>query len=325
MTKPDIYAIVGSSPHRDNPTRAMQPEVAAPAGGDGEWAKTLAAARCWAQSGDSYFGVSTVVNTLPPGAYRCRMSNNGPFVEKMAISIDDLLALPDSTVEEMTAEFKEFWTKHAKFRERGFTFKRGFFMWGPPGSGKTSGIWQMTQELVKTHQGIVLFIEEPLLATMCVALIRRIEPTRPMVCVMEDLDALVERHGEHGYLALLDGENQIDNVVYVATSNYPERLDRRFLDRPSRFDTIKWVGMPSPEARRVYFQKKEPSLDEDTLERWVRASDGYSVAHLREVIIAVKCFDQPEEEVFARLNKMRTSRPESDGLGGVRNKVGFIE
>jgi hypothetical protein len=316
----DFANLVGT---RVSERSGMQPAIEASAP-DSNWAQIAASARCWAQSGDAYFPVAEVVNELPPGAYRCRSSNQGPYLEKMPIEIDSLLTLPDSAVETLLAEFKKFWTLRENFSKRGFTFKRGLLMWGPPGSGKTSAIWQMTQELVRLHRGIVVFIEHPGLATACIGLLRRIEPERPMITIMEDLDALVGQHGDHGFLALLDGETQISNVVHVATTNYPEYLDRRFVDRPSRFDTIMRVGMPSADARRVYFKAKEPSLDTETLERWVRRTDDYSIAHLREVIIAIKCFDQTEDSVFDRLNEMRQQKIESDGLGGQRGNVGFL-
>jgi hypothetical protein len=298
------------------------PQVAAAP--DSDWAQIAASARCWAQSGDAFFPVTDVVKEIPPGAYRCRMSNRGPYIEKMPIEIDSLLTLPDGAVETLLAEFKKFWTLRDNFSARGFTFKRGLLMWGPPGSGKTSAIWQMTQELVRLHRGVVLFVEDPQLATICIGLLRRIEPERPMITIMEDLDALVHQHGDHGFLALLDGETQISNVVHVATTNYPEYLDKRFVDRPSRFDTIMRVGMPSAPARRVYFKAKEPSLDDVTLERWVKRTDDYSIAHLREVIIATKCFDQDEDAVFGRLDGMRQQKIESDGNGGQRGGVGFL-
>jgi predicted AAA+ superfamily ATPase len=318
----DFNTIVGTrADHYKGEVAMAAPQAAMP----DEWAKIAASARCWAQSGDAFFPVSEVVQEIPPGAYRCRMSQQGPFFEKMPIEIDSLLALPDSAVAALMDEFKKFWTLRENFASRGFTFKRGLLMWGPPGSGKTSAIWQMTQELVKSHRGVVVFVEEPQLASICVGLLRRIEPDRPMITIMEDLDALVQRHGDHAFLALLDGETQVSNVVHIATTNYPEYLDRRFVDRPSRFDTIMRVGMPSAPARRAYFEAKEPSLDQVTLDRWVKRTEDYSIAHLREVIIAVKCFDQDEDAVFERLDEMRTARIESDGLGGQRGNVGFLQ
>ena len=317
-TKPQIANVVGTRRGEWQPMSSPSPSVM-----DGDWAQIVTSAKCWSQSGDGFFPVSDVVQRLPAGAYRCRLSQRGPYLERMPIEIDRLLVLPDSAVESLLEEFKKFWTLRENFLSRGFTFKRGLLMWGPPGSGKTSAIWQMTAELVKSHDGVVIFIEEPQLASVCIGLLRRIEPNRPMVTIMEDLDALVQKHGDHEFLALLDGESQVANVVHVATTNYPEYLDRRFVDRPSRFDTILWVGMPSAKARRAYFEAKEPTLDQVTIERWVRRTDDYSIAHLREVIVAVRCFEQDEEAVFNRLDEMRQQLAVSDGHGGVRAAVGF--
>jgi hypothetical protein len=77
-------------------------------------------------------------------------------------------------------------------------------------------------------------------------------------------------------------------------------------------------------SREAYLKAKDPDLDELTLRRWVDRTDGYSVAHLREVIVAIRCFEQPEADVFDRLDAMRTERLTSDGEGGKkRNNIGF--
>lgn len=298
-------------------------EQAGVSGNGPDWARALASASCWAQSGNSFFPVNSVVGEIPPGAYRCQFSNNGPFLEKMNINIDHLLKLPDSATEILLEEFSKFWTLKSAFDKRGFTFKRGMLMWGPPGSGKTSAVWQMTQRLIKDHKGIVVFIEDPQIAIWCMTVLRRIEPKRPLITVMEDIDTIIQRHGEHHLLALLDGEFQLDNVVHLGTTNYPDMIPRRFIDRPSRFDTVMKVGMPSTAAREAYFRAKEPELDADTLERWVAETAGYSVAHLREVCIAIQCFQQPETAVFERLNKMRQII-DVNMDGEERSQAGFL-
>lgn len=309
-----------SADPRSRPSTATEPASS----GDNNWAKTLASASCWAQTGNSYFPVSDVVDKVPPGAYRCNITQTGPYIEKMKINTDHLLTLPDSATQILLDEFSAFWKLKPAFDKRGFTFKRGMLMWGPPGSGKTSAVWQMTQRLVKDYSGVVIFVEAPQVAIWCLNMLRRIEPNRPIIAVYEDIDAIIQNHGEHALLGLLDGEFQISNVVHVATTNYPQLLDRRFVDRPSRFDTIMKIGMPSASAREIYFKAKEPSLTSETLQRWVERTEGYSVAHLREVCIATQCFLQQEDHVFERLDKMRRVIQLDESGNDERRQAGFL-
>lgn len=317
-------ALIGTSKDQDAVPKRPYESSSREVDEGSDWRKANAIAQAWAKTGDSFFPVTEVVEMLPPGAYRCMFNNRGPYLEKMPINIDNLLHLPDSASDLLLSEFKKFWTLRENFASRGFTYKRGMLLWGPPGSGKTSAIWQMTKTLVQDQRGVVIFIDSPEVAKECMVVLRRVEPDRPIICVYEDIDALVDQYGEHGFLSMLDGENQTNEVMHVATTNYPEKLDRRFVDRPSRFDTIAEIGMPSAEARREYLRLKEPSLTLADLVRWTHRTDGYSIAHLREVIIAVKCFEQDEDDVFERLEIMREANLSSDGRGGARSlKVGF--
>lgn len=136
---------------------------------------------------------------------------------------------------------------------------------------------------------------------------RRIEPERPLICVLEDINEMVDQYGEHALLALLDGETQIDNVVFVATTNYPERLDQRLVNRPSRFDEIIKIGMPSAEARSVYFRARlnKMELSDGKLAEWVKDTEGLSIAHLKEIVVAVYCLGREYAETLKRLKSMR--------------------
>lgn len=279
--------------------------------------------RRWAASYDTFWGATQTYDELPAGLYRCSSSPNiGPVLIRQRVDTDKLLQLPDDAAESIIAEFQQFWEIADEFRSRGFMHKRGFLLWGPPGSGKTSCLQLLIKKLIDGYSGIVLFVDNPQIAAQCLSMARAIEPKRPMIAVLEDLDALVHNHGEHEFLALLDGEAQVDSIVFLATSNYPERLDRRFVDRPSRFDTIKYVGMPSSEARAAYFRAKEPDIGSEELEAWVAATDGLSIAHLKELIIAVRCFKQPLDKVAERLAKMHGRKPSSEETPDSR-VVGF--
>lgn len=586
----DFYASVGTDVRGRNLASASVPQPMMPgdvaqtaiSDGPGNPAPQASGAQRWAENHGIFWGASSTYEELPPGLYRCGEAPNiGPILIKQSVDVDNLMVLPDNEAESVLEEFERFWKLEDKFRSRGFLLKRGMLLWGAPGSGKTSAINLMMRHLIDNKNGIVVFVDHPMLAAQCLRLARRIEPKRPMIVVMEDLDALTERHGEHEFLALLDGEAQIDNVIYVAchspdtriltadlrwvpaseikagdeiwaldehrserttatgressrryrraqvvssflaqkecvrvyldtgesfvcstdhpwlskgsedrsgmnlewtqakdlllrpnlcrpflpweplttweagwfagmldgeghvrkgregrsssvgmnqvigptaemmvevaqkfgefevdlieqpnprhqnqvqiralggaagaaailgqvrpprllskftleggivqckhpakvvhvepmgmadvqsiettaktyfaegfavhnTTNYPERLDPRFVDRPSRFDTIREICMPSKAARRAYFANKEPSLTDCELDEWVRLSEGLSVAHLKEMIIAVRCFGQPLGEVTERLSNMKV-RPSSE-RGANRRETGF--
>lgn len=266
----------------------------------------------WSSNGQIFWGSQETFENVPGGFYRTGISESvGAFITKQPIAVDHLLTLPDEASSQIIAEFEQFWTIGERFAERGFVWKRGYLLYGPPGSGKTSTIQQMAKKLVDRGD-IVLILDNPTVAGHCLRMIRMIEPMRPIICIMEDFDALVKMYGTNEFLSLLDGEAQVERICFVATTNYPEFLDRRFVDRPSRFDTIRYVGMPSALARYVYLEAKEPSLSKDELSRWVDKTDGYSLAHLKEVIVAVRCFGQKFEDVIERLNDMREGSPSSE-------------
>lgn len=129
---------------------------------------------------------------------------------------------------------------------------------------------------------------------------------------------------------MLDGENQTDNVVYVATTNYPDRLGARIVNRPSRFDERIYVGMPSSAARLAYLTKAGSNGDAISAQKarqWADATEGLSIAHLRELIAAVLCLDQPFDDVLKRLRSMNERPKDVDGFRkasmGLASAAGF--
>lgn len=266
----------------------------------------------YAHSDGLYWGSPETCDALAPGFYMHADVRGAPALMRIKTTTDNLLRLPDPTCDMLLSEFVLFWTRAGEMHKRGLTAKRGLMLYGPPGSGKTSAVQLMAHHMIKEMGGVIVIVTHPSATAASLQLLRQLEPERPVILLYEDIDAMVNRYGEADLLALLDGELQVGNVVNVATTNYPELLDRRFTDRPGRFDRVTLVGMPQSEARRAYFEAKAADVPEPRREQWVIASDGWSIAHLRELVVAHLVLGEEDHAVIERLNGMREQLPKSD-------------
>lgn len=272
----------------------------------------------YALNGPGFRPVPGTVATLPPGIYQVQLVNQLLTVVPMRLITDSLLRLPDSKSDEIVREVQTFLTLRDKFKKYGYSHKRGILVWGPPGGGKSCTFAIIIQDIIKMG-GLVIMLEHPRNTQQMLADIRTVEPDRPICVIMEDLDAIVQTYGEADTLSLLDGETQIDNVVYLASTNYPEDLDPRITNRPSRFDRVIKIGHPSAEARKFYLESRGLELSEAQMNEWVEKTNDMSIAHLKELIVSVMCFGSPFNSVIERLRLMAkaptSNEPKLGGAG----------
>ena len=267
--------------------------------------------------GTGFQPCSRTHKTLQSGIYALEYINNiGTIFQPHSFPTDDLIRLPDSRSDEVINEIEHFWTLDKVFKEYGYAHKRGFLLFGPQGSGKTSTLAVVARNIVK-RGGLALYITNPDLATNILPQFREVEPNRPIVVIIEDIDAVIEQRGESEMLQLLDGDRSISHICFIATTNYPERLDHRVINRPSRFDRVVKIDVPSPESRAVYLRSRLPKMAVPEVDRWVKLTDGFSIAHLKELIVSVFCFENPIEQEVERLKIMSRPPKSSDGKGSV--------
>lgn len=277
----------------------------------------------WVDNNDQYSLAPRTKRKLPSGLYTCTVTMQGARVfNKKSFTTDELIVLDNSPSQRVLKEIEQFWESRNKFVENGFLHKRGFLLGGPPGGGKTATINLVVQSIIEDHDGIAIYVKDPSVAADCLQDLRKAEPDRPLVAIMEDLDDLVDRYNDTMFLALLDGEHQIDNIVFIATTNYAHKLKERIVKRPSRFDTCLHIGMPCEDVRRIFINKKM-DLDEESLDYWVRMTDGLSVAHIKEVIILNLCFDIPVDEAVKRFDELDLKKLEDEFEQDQKNPIGF--
>lgn len=275
--------------------------------------------------GSVFFPVSDTYAKLPPDVYEAKVAQSGPFLVRINFSTEDLVLFEDDTIDKVVKEIDRFWKSKSKFEDFGFPYKRGILLYGPAGSGKTCHTKYIIQEVIKMG-GVGLKMEHPGVFVQCMRALRKIQPETPVVAIMEDLDAILEQYSESSILNLLDGVDSFENIVYLATTNYPEQLEGRIANRPSRFDRRYHVGYPNPKSRKIYIEHlmskmKHGDMSRVDIDQWVSDTENFTPAHLKELFISVVLYEDDYKESLKTLKDMRTkiSSNEDEFVG----QVGF--
>lgn len=271
-----------------------------------------------------FFGVECNADTLDSGVFRTRIDFNGNTIfEKIDEGKAAMLKFPSDQQRYVIDEINDFWKKEADYKKMGLSYKRGVLLYGPQGSGKTSVIKTLIHDLVAMG-GIVIDFRDPRHDIQCIQFFRKAEPTRPLMIVMEDIDAMLTAGGEQQeshILNMLDGVNQIEHVVFLATTNHPEKLEERITDRPSRFDRVIPVDLPEDADREFYLKhliEKFGVKEKVDLGKWVKETHNLSVAHLKELVLSVFVYKQDYKTALFTLDKMKKTpkvKSSKKGLG----------
>jgi SpoVK/Ycf46/Vps4 family AAA+-type ATPase len=283
--------------------------------------------------GDKFFGysVTNTVENIPAGFYKFTRSQElGVGIVKTNISVDELFELPFKESDAIIKDIQKFWKSKDKYKEYNYTHKRGILLYGKPGNGKTSIINLLTLELVNKYNGIIFSINTPDdlfdFKDFVPNILRNIEPDRPIICTIEDIDSILSNYGhstKSSFLNLLDGTSQVTNIVYIATTNYPEHLEENITNRPSRFDRRYEISLPDENVRRVYISKKvkEEDLKNIDVDMWVNETEGFSISHLKELIISVVIFGNDFNESLEIMREFLDSKYLKNKQG--QNRIGL--
>lgn len=258
-------------------------------------------------SGDNYYPNVQAKRTpnLPPGAYECAVTMNGEaFFRPIQIVTDKIIDIPNSFTEEVLAEVDLFWSKGVseKFEQYGLVHKRGILLAGKPGTGKTITLASAAVKVIELG-GVVLFNPDADNLKEFLRLIKDIEPDKKVLVMWEEFDSTLN-HSESTLLSLLDGEIQVGNIMYLATTNYLSRIPARIKNRPSRFARIITVKEPDEEARRAFLKAKLHHTDIELLEPLVEASKGFVIDQLKDLIISVCCFNFKISDAVRKIKEM---------------------
>jgi len=248
--------------------------------------------------------------------------------------------LGDGVTEILRHNISFFLENRAFFQEHGIPCKRGILFHGPPGNGKT-----LAGKILACQSGInfiwatskhIFWLEHNCRSDAFAAVYELARRISPCIVFLEDIDLLVgeERTDSKArlgaFLNELDGFENNKHVITIATTNFPEVLDKAISERPGRFDVKVRFDNPDHATRlgilKMYGKSLEFEQDAD-LEEIADAANGLSCAAVREVV--TRAFIKASERVFRDKTGGKIAILREDLLGSVsflsngKVKMGF--
>lgn len=270
----------------------------------------------YAVYGPGYMPTTQTVRTLESGCYDIKADTNGTYCVPASKPTGLLLELPEMRSEEVIKVVERFWASEKDYKEGnefvigGAAFKAGVMIYGPPGTGKSCTIKIVSNKLVSAGGTVFFAHTHPSIIMGFLADFAKIEPNRKSIVILEDIDSLINNYGEAGFLEMLDSAKTVDNVLFIATTNYPERLDPRIYNRPGRFSHVIKIGLPGEKAREAFLKAiLKNHRDVDFI---VKNTDGFTIDHLSALISAVYREKKELKPEIERLKKLFKVKPSSD-------------
>ncbi|GME81307.1 unnamed protein product [Ambrosiozyma monospora] len=230
-----------------------------------------------------------------------------PFGQPRRKRLVDSVVLDRGIKESILYDVREFLKSGNWYFDRGIPYRRGYLLYGPPGSGKTSFIQALAGEL--DYNIAIMNISEPNLTDDRLAYLMNNIPERTIL-LLEDIDAAFNKRDqskEQGYssgitfsglLNALDGVTSAEEVLTFMTTNHPEKLDPALL-RPGRIDYKVLIDNASDyqiEQMFLRFYNAEEEKCKVFLQRFKELKLPYvSTAQLQGLFVQFK--DGPDEAI----------------------------
>ena len=187
------------------------------------------------------------------------------------------------------------------FEQMDMQAAKGVLLYGPPGTGKTL----LAKAIANEAQSNFISIKGPELLNKYVGesekgvreVFEKARSNAPTVVFFDEIDSIAGERGRHAgdsgvgervvsqLLTELDGLEELEDVVVIATTNRPDLIDAALV-RPGRLDRHVHVPVPDEEARRKIFEvhtRGKPLAEGVDLDDLAARTDGYVGADIEAV------------------------------------------
>ncbi|AEH35404.1 CDC48 family AAA ATPase [Halopiger xanaduensis] len=222
------------------------------------------------------------------------------FVEVPDVTWDDVGGLED-TKERLRETIQWPLDYPEVFEQMDMQAAKGVLMYGPPGTGKTL----LAKAVANEAQSNFISIKGPELLNKYVGesekgvreVFEKARSNAPTVIFFDEIDSIAgqrgRQQGDSGVgervvsqlLTELDGLEELEDVVVIATTNRPDLIDQALL-RPGRLDRHVHVPVPDEGARKKIFEvhtRDKPLADSVDLDWLAEETEGYVGADIEAV------------------------------------------
>ena len=248
------------------------------------------------------------------------------------------VVLDDAIKNYIRANTIDFLHNSGVWQRFGIPSKRGILLAGEPGTGKTI----ICKALMAEAQNITCITAKA--SDICERgyideLYEAAQDLSPCMVFIEDVDLVGQNRMEYGYssgtslitlLSVLDGIEEKQEIVTVATTNCLEILDKALSERPSRFDRVIRVERPDASKREelVGIKCRNIPLSKEIQKEIARKTTNFTPAQIQEVIhcLLIENYSQakPGENQTLNITSLQVDAAISHLSGMNRHPIGFL-
>lgn len=222
--------------------------------------------------------------------------------------------LPPVLKTDVVADVQSFLSARNWYMQQGVPYRRGYLLYGLPGTGKTSLIQGLAN-----HFGFNVYIVNlnEVSDAILAAAARKVESRS--IILLEDVDCMNARRkvsvakekdkdsvalgaSLSGFLNIIDGAQSPQNVLFFMTTNHIEKLDGALL-RSGRCDVKIEFGEATHAQKSEFYSRVFPQDSAVVRNQFIEGHSAQTIASFQDAILA---------ERNARLNESKTRSMAAD-------------
>ena len=194
------------------------------------------------------------------------------------------------------------------YKKNNLDYRRSYLLYGEHGSGKSRYIDYISKKMIDDHDAIIIRLDNH--RELSLAIERGIIPleanlgNRLKVFVCEEFAQVTGRSNE--LLLAMDSAIMRENIIWLLTTNNPQKIILPFIDRPGRIDVIEKVGSnykPGFIGAFYKFITGKELPDTSKKESWYNAN--LPASYLKELFLISMLNDESPEIAWKEIDRRK--------------------